>query len=128
MKASLATATPEARERQQKNIDELEAQGIRTLSMDIWIGEDDMVKQIRNRGQGTQGPLDITMKILGLNEPVEVQAPEAGTCETRGDERLSARDPAREPDAEHVSRARRRGGCSAPAARWSAVRRRPARE
>ncbi|MBW5480883.1 LppX_LprAFG lipoprotein [Streptomyces bambusae] len=77
LKAQSATATPEAKARQEKNLKEMEAQGIKDLVMDIWIDENDQTKQFRTRGQGTSGPLDMTIKFLDINKPVEVTAPPA---------------------------------------------------
>ncbi|RSS79650.1 LppX_LprAFG lipoprotein [Streptomyces sp. WAC06614] len=77
LKARSATATPEAQERQAKSLKEMESQGIKDLVMDIWIDENDQTKQFRTRGQGTSGPLDMTIQFLDLNKPVEVTAPPA---------------------------------------------------
>ncbi|MFJ9765219.1 LppX_LprAFG lipoprotein [Streptomyces erythrochromogenes] len=77
LRARSAASTPEAKERQEKNIAALEAQGIKTLTMDLWIDENDQAKQVRTRGAGTSGPMDITIKFLDVNKPVEVTAPPA---------------------------------------------------
>ncbi|MFE6911320.1 LppX_LprAFG lipoprotein [Streptomyces erythrochromogenes] len=77
LRARSAAAAPEAKERQEKNIAALEAQGIKTLTMDLWIDENDQAKQVRTRGAGTSGPMDITIKFLDVNKPVEVTAPPA---------------------------------------------------
>lgn len=77
LKALSATSTPEAKDRQEKNAKALEEQGIKSLTMDIWIDEADQAKQVRTRGQGTSGPMDITIKFKDINKPVEVSAPPA---------------------------------------------------
>ncbi|MFJ9549452.1 LppX_LprAFG lipoprotein [Streptomyces erythrochromogenes] len=77
LKSRSAASTPEAMERQDKNVAALEAQGIKTLTMDLWIDENDQAKQVRTRGTGTSGPMDITIKFLDINKPVEVAAPPA---------------------------------------------------
>ncbi|MCX4527519.1 MULTISPECIES: LppX_LprAFG lipoprotein [unclassified Streptomyces] len=77
MRARSAASTPEAKERQEKNIKALEEQGIKSLTMDIWIDEADQVKQVRTQGQGTTGPMDVTIKFLDVNKPVDVAAPPA---------------------------------------------------
>ncbi|MGW6781955.1 LppX_LprAFG lipoprotein [Streptomyces sp. NPDC054987] len=77
MRSRSAASTPEAKERQDKNLAALEAQGIKTLTMDLWIDENDQAKQVRTRGAGTSGPMDITVKFLDVNKPVEVAAPPA---------------------------------------------------
>ncbi|MFJ6781757.1 LppX_LprAFG lipoprotein [Streptomyces yangpuensis] len=77
LRSRSAASAPEAKERQEKNLAALEAQGIKTLTMDLWIDENDQAKQVRTRGAGTSGPLDVTVKFLDVNKPVEVTAPPA---------------------------------------------------
>ncbi|MFD3802292.1 LppX_LprAFG lipoprotein [Streptomyces sp. NPDC058611] len=77
LKGQNAATTPEAKARQEKNLKMLEAQGIKELTMDIWIDEADQTKQVRTRGQGTSGPMDVTVKFLDVNQPVEITAPPA---------------------------------------------------
>ncbi|MFD3869739.1 LppX_LprAFG lipoprotein [Streptomyces sp. NPDC058623] len=77
LKDPSAATTPEAKARQEKNLKMLEAQGIKELTMDIWIDEADQTKQVRTRGQGTEGPMDLTIKFHDVNKPVEVTAPPA---------------------------------------------------
>ncbi|WP_030773776.1 LppX_LprAFG lipoprotein [Streptomyces sp. NRRL F-2664] len=77
LRSRSAASTPEAKERQEKNVAALEAQGIKTLTMDLWIDDNDQAKQVRTRGTGTSGPMDITIKFLDVNKPVEVTAPPA---------------------------------------------------
>ncbi|MCB5178658.1 LppX_LprAFG lipoprotein [Streptomyces antimicrobicus] len=77
LKAESATATPEAKERHARSVKQMEAQGIKELVMDIWIDDNDQTKQFRTRGQGTSGPMDVTIKFLDVNKPVDVTAPPA---------------------------------------------------
>lgn len=77
LKAQSTASTPEAKARQEKNLKALQDQGIKDLTMDIWIDEADQTKQVRTRGQGTSGPMDVTIKFLDINKPVEVTAPPA---------------------------------------------------
>ncbi|MFJ7776561.1 LppX_LprAFG lipoprotein [Streptomyces yangpuensis] len=77
LRSRSAASAPEAKERQEKNLAALDAQGIKTLTMDLWIDENDQAKQVRTRGAGTSGPLDVTVKFLDVNKPVEVTAPPA---------------------------------------------------
>ena len=77
LKDPSSATTPEAKARQEKNLKMLEAQGIKELTMDIWIDESDQTKQVRTRGQGTEGPMDVTIKFHDVNKPVEVTAPPA---------------------------------------------------
>ncbi|MFF7075763.1 LppX_LprAFG lipoprotein [Streptomyces lavendulae] len=72
-----AASAPEAKDRQEKNLKALEQQGIKSLTMDIWIDEADQAKQVRTQGQGTSGPMDITIKFKDINKPVEITAPPA---------------------------------------------------
>ncbi|MFJ4779784.1 LppX_LprAFG lipoprotein [Streptomyces sp. NPDC088762] len=77
LQAASAASTPEAKERRQKNVQALQDQGIKSLTMDIWIDEADQAKQVRTQGSGTSGPMDITIKFLDINKPVEIAAPPA---------------------------------------------------
>ncbi|AZM93251.1 LppX_LprAFG lipoprotein [Streptomyces sp. W1SF4] len=78
MRAGIATtATPEARERREKSLKQLEGEGIKSLGVDMWIDESGRTKQVRTRGEGTKGPMDTTIKFLDYNKPVEITAPPA---------------------------------------------------
>ncbi|MEU3913680.1 LppX_LprAFG lipoprotein [Streptomyces sp. NPDC029721] len=77
MKASLAALTPEARQRQEKSIQKLEGEGIKTMNIDMWIDESDHTKQVRTRAESAKGPMDMTMKFLDYNKPVDISAPPA---------------------------------------------------
>ncbi|MCY0917616.1 LppX_LprAFG lipoprotein [Streptomyces sp. H27-G5] len=77
MRASLATATPEEKQRQEKSLKALEDEGIKSLTLDMWIDEQDHTKQVRTRGAATKGPMDMTIKFLDFNKPVEITAPPA---------------------------------------------------
>ncbi|MER6450275.1 hypothetical protein DEJ51_19750 [Streptomyces venezuelae] len=74
---SAAAPTPAAKERQEKNIKTLEEQGVKSLTIDLWIDEADQAKQVRTQGQATSGPMDVTIKFKDINKPVEITAPAA---------------------------------------------------
>ncbi|MBT2482938.1 LppX_LprAFG lipoprotein [Streptomyces sp. ISL-94] len=77
LRSANAASAPEAKGRQEKNIKALEDQGIKSLTMDIWIDEADQAKQVRTRGTGNSGPMDVTIKFLDINKPVDIAAPPA---------------------------------------------------
>lgn len=78
MRAALASSTsPEAKTRQEKSVADLEAQGVKSLTVDMWIDGSDHPKQVRTRGDAAKGPVDTTIKFLDYNQPVEVAAPPA---------------------------------------------------
>ncbi|MER5934396.1 LppX_LprAFG lipoprotein [Streptomyces sp. NPDC002054] len=77
MKAAAASAAPEVKERREKSVKTLETQGIKSMTMDMWIGDNDRPKQFRMRGDGAQGPVDVTIKFTDYNQPVEITAPPA---------------------------------------------------
>lgn len=77
MRASLAALTPEAKERQEKSIQKMEGEGIKSMNMDMWIDESNHTKQFRTRAESAKGPMDMTMKFLGYNKPVDIAAPPA---------------------------------------------------
>lgn len=86
-----AAANKAARERQIDNLDQFMMLRIDdTLTMDLWIGDNNDTKQFRMRGDtratrgGTEGkplefidgaPLDLTITFLDINQPVTVEAP-----------------------------------------------------
>lgn len=95
MSARDAAADKATRERRIGSLDQFVGLRIEdTLTMDLWIDEDDRAKQFRMRGDtyasapqdGTDGeplemvdgaPLDLTLTFLDVNEPVSVEAPPA---------------------------------------------------
>ncbi|MEV6952737.1 LppX_LprAFG lipoprotein [Streptomyces sp. NPDC051183] len=77
MKASLATASPEVKERQEKSVKQLEDLGVDSMTMDMWIDENDHAKQVRTRSDSGKGAIDITIKVLDYNKPVEIAVPPA---------------------------------------------------
>ncbi|MEV5344502.1 hypothetical protein ACIG54_21430 [Streptomyces achromogenes] len=78
-----AAANRAARERQIDNLDQFMMLRIDdTLTMDLWIGDDNHTKQFRMRGKTgpTPGdtdskPLDLTIAFLDINQSVSVEAP-----------------------------------------------------
>ncbi|MCX4780416.1 LppX_LprAFG lipoprotein [Streptomyces sp. NBC_01264] len=77
LRAALASATPEAKKRQEQSVTALEAQGVKSLALDMWIDASDHTKQVRTRADAAKGPMDTTIKFLDYNQPVEVAAPPA---------------------------------------------------
>ncbi|MFD9408575.1 LppX_LprAFG lipoprotein [Streptomyces sp. NPDC059989] len=77
LRAASAASTPEAKERREKSVKSLEDEGIKSLTMDIWIDEVGQAKQVRTRAAGSSGPMDMTIKFLDINKPVEITAPPA---------------------------------------------------
>ncbi|MEU3404862.1 LppX_LprAFG lipoprotein [Streptomyces sp. NPDC006670] len=77
MKASLATLGPDAKARQEKSVQKLEGEGIKSMNIDMWIDESDHTKQVRTRAEATKGPMDMTIKFLDYNKPVDITAPPA---------------------------------------------------
>ncbi|MEU0597675.1 LppX_LprAFG lipoprotein [Streptomyces sp. NPDC006393] len=65
------------REGREKSLAQYEKLGIDKLTMDMWIDGENHTKRFRLRGDGTKGPLDMTITFLGFNEPVKVTAPPA---------------------------------------------------
>ncbi len=74
---SLKDEDKETREQREKAVEQYEAMGVETLTMHIWIDGKDQTKQFRMQGEGTKGPLDMTITFLGVNESVTVEAPPA---------------------------------------------------
>ncbi|MEU3060012.1 LppX_LprAFG lipoprotein [Streptomyces subrutilus] len=77
MREAVAKADPEARQRQEATLRSLEKAGVTTMTLDLWIDENSRTKQLRSRAQGTAGATDVTMKLKGYNQPVEITAPPA---------------------------------------------------
>lgn len=77
LRAALASSAPEAKKRQEQSVTALEAQGVKNLTLDMWIDESDHTKQVRTRGDAAKGPVDTTIKFLDYNQPVDVAAPPA---------------------------------------------------
>ncbi|MFI1356885.1 DUF1396 domain-containing protein [Streptomyces sp. NPDC020898] len=77
LRASLKTEDKATREGREKSLEQYDKLGIEKFTMDMWIGEDELTKQFRMRGQADKGPLDMTITFLDLNKPVTVTAPPA---------------------------------------------------
>ncbi|WP_327305100.1 LppX_LprAFG lipoprotein [Streptomyces sp. NBC_01298] len=77
LRAALASSAPDAKKRQEQSVTALEAQGVKNLTLDMWIDESDHTKQVRTRGEAAKGPVDTTIKFLDYNQPVDVAAPPA---------------------------------------------------
>ncbi|MFJ7266263.1 LppX_LprAFG lipoprotein [Streptomyces sp. NPDC099050] len=77
LRAAPASSSPEAKKRQEQSVKALEAQGVKNLTLDMWIDESDHTKQVRTRGDAAKGPVDTTITFLDYNQPVDVAAPPA---------------------------------------------------
>lgn len=78
MRESLKNEDAETRKRREATLKQYEENGVDRLTMDLWIDENDQTKQVRTRGATDEGPMDLMIKILSVNEPVTVTAPPAG--------------------------------------------------
>ncbi|EME97985.1 DUF1396 domain-containing protein [Streptomyces mobaraensis NBRC 13819 = DSM 40847] len=78
MRESLAKKDPATRERQEAKLKGFEKLGVDKFAMDMWIDGQDHTKQFRMRSATQKGPLDLTIKFLDYNKPVEIKAPPAG--------------------------------------------------
>ncbi|MGI5338655.1 DUF1396 domain-containing protein [Streptomyces sp. CA-181903] len=78
MREKLAQKDAAARERQEAKLKGFEKLGVDKFAMDMWIDGQDHTKQFRMRSATGKGPLDLTIKFLDYNKPVEVEAPPAG--------------------------------------------------
>ena len=67
----------ETREKREKSLKQYEKMGIDEFTMDMWIDGDDHTKQFRMKGEGEDGPLDLTITFVDYNKPVTVKAPPA---------------------------------------------------
>lgn len=74
---SLKDESKATREQREKSLEQYEKLGIEKFTMDMWIGEDELTKQFRMRGQADKGPLDMTITFDDLNKPVSIAAPPA---------------------------------------------------
>ncbi|MFF1558999.1 LppX_LprAFG lipoprotein [Streptomyces sp. NPDC058279] len=77
MKAAAAAGSPEAKDRQDKTVKQLQDQGVRSMVIDMWIDATNHTKQVRTQAQTAKGPMDVTIKFTDYNQPVEVTAPPA---------------------------------------------------
>ncbi|MDW4908557.1 DUF1396 domain-containing protein [Streptomyces sp. ADMS] len=74
---SLKAEDKATREQREKSLEQYEKLGIEKFTMDMWIGEDELTKQFRMRGQADKGPLDMTITFDDLNKSVTIAAPPA---------------------------------------------------
>ncbi|MFE9173116.1 DUF1396 domain-containing protein [Streptomyces kebangsaanensis] len=77
LRASLKEKGAEVQERSEKSIEQYEKMGVEKLTMDMWVDGEDHTKQFRMRGKADKGPLDMTIKFLEFNKPVDIKAPPA---------------------------------------------------
>ncbi|MGK5637227.1 DUF1396 domain-containing protein [Streptomyces sp. URMC 126] len=67
-----------AKDRREAKLKGFEKLGVDKFTMDMWIDGQDHTKQFRMRSATQKGPMDLTMKFLDYNKPVEIKAPPAG--------------------------------------------------
>ncbi|WP_171167541.1 DUF1396 domain-containing protein [Streptomyces sp. I05A-00742] len=77
MRKSLAKEDAAARKRHEAKLKSYEDLGVEKFQMDIWIDGKDHTKQFRMRSATKKGPMDLTIKFLDYNKPVDVKAPAA---------------------------------------------------
>nr|WP_228447098.1 DUF6612 family protein [Streptomyces paludis] len=77
MKAALKGLDADTKKQRQKSLKAYEDLGIDKLTMDMWVDGDDRTKQVRTRATTDGGPLDMTIKFVDYNKPVEIKAPPA---------------------------------------------------
>ncbi|MGW2911036.1 hypothetical protein ACWC9X_11345 [Streptomyces asoensis] len=65
------------RQRTEKSLAQYEKLGVDELTMDLWTDAGDRTRQLRTRGTGRHGELDLTITFLDFGKPVTVQAPPA---------------------------------------------------
>ncbi|GHE41715.1 MULTISPECIES: DUF1396 domain-containing protein [Streptomyces] len=65
-------------EQRRKAVEQYRKMGVDELTMDMWVGGDDRMKQFRVRSDADKGPMDMTFTVLDYNKPVNVTAPPAG--------------------------------------------------
>ncbi|WP_030380875.1 MULTISPECIES: LppX_LprAFG lipoprotein [unclassified Streptomyces] len=65
-------------EQRRKAVEQYRTMGVDRLTMDMWVGGDDRMKQFRMRADADKGPMDMTFTVLDYNKPVKVTAPPAG--------------------------------------------------
>ncbi|MBZ4320632.1 DUF1396 domain-containing protein [Streptomyces huiliensis] len=69
---------PKTKERREAKLKGFEKLGVDKFAMDMWIDGQDHTKQFRMRSATQKGPMDLTIKFLDYNKPVEIKAPPAG--------------------------------------------------
>lgn len=79
------------RQRQEQALAQYEKLGLDELTMDVWIDDADHTRQLRMRGVGRRGELDVTTTLLDLGKPVTVKAPPASDTVDMAEETRKAR-------------------------------------
>lgn len=77
LRKGLAGEDAATKKNREKSLKAYEAMGLDKLTMDMWVDGNDRTKQFRTRGTAEKGPLDMTIKFLDYNKPVEVKTPPA---------------------------------------------------
>ncbi|MFD4138863.1 MULTISPECIES: LppX_LprAFG lipoprotein [unclassified Streptomyces] len=78
MRDSLKGEDAATRKSREQSLKDYEKLGAKSLTMDMWIDENDQTKQFRTRSTTDKGPLDVVIKFLAVNKPVTVKAPSPG--------------------------------------------------
>jgi hypothetical protein len=65
------------RQRTEKSLAQYEKLGVDELTMDLWVDAEDRTRQLRMRGFGRHGELDLTITFLDFGKPVTVKVPPA---------------------------------------------------
>ncbi len=77
VKAAARSEDKATGERRERSVEQYEKMGVDAITMDMWVDGEKHAKRFRMRGQGDKGPLDMTVTLLDLNQPVTVTAPAA---------------------------------------------------
>ncbi|MFJ8000048.1 DUF6612 family protein [Streptomyces sp. NPDC096310] len=85
MRAELEGLDAETKKKREKSLKAYEDLGIDKLTMDMWIDGSDLAKQFRTRATTKAGPLDMTVKFVDYNKPVEIKAPPASEVADLGE-------------------------------------------
>ncbi|MFE3827294.1 DUF1396 domain-containing protein [Streptomyces sp. NPDC059092] len=85
MQEELKGLDAETKKKREKSLKAYEDMGIDKLTMDMWIDGSDRTKQFRTRATTKAGPLDMTIKFVDYNKPVEIKAPPASEVADLGE-------------------------------------------
>ncbi|WP_329220182.1 hypothetical protein OG352_26070 [Streptomyces sp. NBC_01485] len=92
IRASYKDDDRSVRQRTEKSLAQYEKLGVDELTMDLWVDAEDRTRQLRMRGFGRHGELDLTITFLDFGKPVTVQAPPASDTLDMAEELKKARD------------------------------------
>lgn len=80
------------RQRTEKSLAQYEKQGVDELTMDLWVDAQDRTRQLRTRGFGRHGELDLTVTFLDFGKRVTVKVPPTSDTLDMAEELKKARD------------------------------------